>query len=263
MLPKASSLVIGIAGLLFATHPIHTDAVTSIVGRSEMMSGTVSMLSFLVYSSAFKEHDRINADFRKIILSILLAGVAVMCKEQGITAIGINAAYDIVVVCGLDVPTFIGILFFGDKNTASSEEASDIVSATTPASDDKGPGTAQRDEGTAGNVADGSEVVSSDDHDLKQGRGRMPLYVRALLIRLAWLAVGLVIIMFFRLRMNKAVPIHNERTNRMRNSRFVFNLALFSCSCQQDEEAFPASPDQGLLRGISRLSVAVPKIPEL
>lgn len=41
-----------IAAALFATHPIHTDAVSSIVSRGEMLSASMFMLSFLNYKQA-------------------------------------------------------------------------------------------------------------------------------------------------------------------------------------------------------------------
>ena len=216
VLPTASSLVIGIAGLLFATHPIHVDAVTSIVGRHELMSGTMSMLSFLCYSSAFKKHDSINADMKKVFLSIILAGVAVMCKEQGITVIAINIAYDIVVVCGLDVPTFLSLVFFGEFGPVLEDASTSDVNNTEN-------GTVHE----RANILNGSNetvleprpatqegMISETEAVVKKPSRRMPLYIRALLIRLAWLTVGLVIIMYFRLSMNKATPVSDEKTNR-------------------------------------------------
>ena len=40
------------SGLLFATHPVHTDAVPSIVGRAEELAALFALLSFLTYASA-------------------------------------------------------------------------------------------------------------------------------------------------------------------------------------------------------------------
>ena len=196
VLPTASSLVIGIAGLLFATHPIHVDAVTSIVGRHELMSGTMSMLSFLCYSSAFKKHDSINADMKKVFLSIILAGVAVMCKEQGITVIAINIAYDIVVVCGLDVPTFLSLVFFGEQGDAESD--SKVAEKVSEKQAEK----------------KSSAIASNKPATVQKPSDKMPLYIRALLIRLAWLTVGVVVILYFRLSRNKVTPVGDEKTNR-------------------------------------------------
>jgi len=242
VLPTASSLVIGIAGLLFATHPIHVDAVTSIVGRHELMSGTMSMLSFLCYSSAFKKHDSINADMKKVFLSIILAGVAVMCKEQGITVIAINIAYDIVVVCGLDVPTFLSLVFFGEQGDAKSDnKVAEKVSekATTPL----------------------KKIAVK-----KASRQQLPLYIRALLIRLAWLTVGLVIIMYFRLSMNQATPSNDEKTNRklfsVTQTSTLINQPL-SPSCQQDGEVLSPHTDQGLLCDVPCVLAVVSSISEL
>ena len=41
-----------IAGLLFAVHPIHTEAVAGLVGRTELLSGIFYILAFLAYHRA-------------------------------------------------------------------------------------------------------------------------------------------------------------------------------------------------------------------
>ena len=50
-----------IAGLLFAVHPIHTEAVAGLVGRTELLSGIFFCLSFLSYRQA-SLHYRKNGD---------------------------------------------------------------------------------------------------------------------------------------------------------------------------------------------------------
>ena len=41
-----------IAGLLFAVHPVHTEAVAGLVGRTELLSGIFFCLAFLTYRQA-------------------------------------------------------------------------------------------------------------------------------------------------------------------------------------------------------------------
>jgi hypothetical protein len=101
------------AAAFFATHPIHTDAVSSIVSRGEMLSGALLLLSFLAYScgaaasspwSLGGETDDArpsSCSLRSVVafvfwlpLSILLAFVGLLCKEQAITVVGISVAYD-------------------------------------------------------------------------------------------------------------------------------------------------------------------------
>ena len=111
VLRDASPLVIGVTGLLFATHPIHTESVSSIVGRAEVLSGLFVLLSFLTYTSAFREHDNVHFSVVRVVVSIVLGMVAMFCKEQGVTVIAVNAAYDFSVICELDVPGFLWTLY--------------------------------------------------------------------------------------------------------------------------------------------------------
>ena len=51
-----------IAGLLFAVHPIHTEAVAGLVGRTELLAGIFFCLSFLTYRQSslhFKKRGKI------------------------------------------------------------------------------------------------------------------------------------------------------------------------------------------------------------
>ncbi|XDV30346.1 hypothetical protein PO909_033281 [Leuciscus waleckii] len=96
--PKASFL----AALFFAAHPVHTESVAGIVGRADLLCALFFQLSFLVYCRAFQGGDR-KFSVLWIFGSILLCAVAMLCKEQGITVLGVNAAYDILMVCNLNI----------------------------------------------------------------------------------------------------------------------------------------------------------------
>lgn len=92
-----------IAGLLFAVHPIHCDAVSSIVGRADVLCTMFSLMSFLCYQKAIS----ITARNKRLIfiglsMMLLLAGmhyylyvhcdrlfVGALSKELGISMIGI------------------------------------------------------------------------------------------------------------------------------------------------------------------------------
>lgn len=50
-----------VAGLTFAVHPIHTEAVAGVVGRADLAACNLFLLSFLVYM----EHIRLRDDYRK------------------------------------------------------------------------------------------------------------------------------------------------------------------------------------------------------
>lgn len=69
-----------VAALLFAVHPVHTEAVTSIVGRAELLSALFGMLA-LVATLAAMASTRPGWDT----LALVAFGAAVFSKESGIT----------------------------------------------------------------------------------------------------------------------------------------------------------------------------------
>lgn len=76
-----------LAGLLFAAHPIHTEAVTGIVGRADVLACVFFLLSFLAY------HD--PGFGGRIGTSVVLAGVSMLAKETGVTVLGVNLLLDV------------------------------------------------------------------------------------------------------------------------------------------------------------------------
>ncbi|XP_050298329.1 protein O-mannosyl-transferase Tmtc3-like [Anthonomus grandis grandis] len=92
-LPDITSFV---ASMLFAVHPIHSEAVTGVVGRAETLSSVFFLGAFLFYSKATK--NRKCTEWKYIIFSMVSIAVAMLCKEQGITIAGVCAAYEIFVV---------------------------------------------------------------------------------------------------------------------------------------------------------------------
>ncbi|XP_076281504.1 protein O-mannosyl-transferase Tmtc4 [Lasioglossum baleicum] len=85
------------ATALFAVHPIHAEAVSGIVGRAELLCALFMWLSILLY------HQSINASrlfYRWCSMCGCIASIAtaMLCKETGITAIGICSIYDLIVV---------------------------------------------------------------------------------------------------------------------------------------------------------------------
>ncbi|XP_071485579.1 protein O-mannosyl-transferase TMTC2-like [Diadema antillarum] len=110
------------SGLLFATHPIHTEAVAGVVGRADVTGCVFMLLSFICYMSSINRQTNsensetgqnlspllpcpeknsvtaIQRCYRSWILSAIFTFCATFTKEQGITVIAINAAYEIFVV---------------------------------------------------------------------------------------------------------------------------------------------------------------------
>ncbi|KAL1506759.1 hypothetical protein ABEB36_006062 [Hypothenemus hampei] len=85
-----------VASMLFAVHPIHTEAVTGVVGRAETLSSVFFLAAFLFYSKATK--NKKCTEWKYVALSMFSIATAMLCKEQGITIAGICATYEIFVI---------------------------------------------------------------------------------------------------------------------------------------------------------------------
>ncbi|XP_055601161.1 protein O-mannosyl-transferase TMTC1-like [Uranotaenia lowii] len=79
-----------LAGVLFAVHPIHTEAVTGIVGRADVLACVFFLVSLLAYHGRGPEPDS-----NSVWLSIVLGGLSMLAKETGITVFLLNVAYDV------------------------------------------------------------------------------------------------------------------------------------------------------------------------
>ncbi|GAB1865473.1 TMTC3 protein [Camponotus japonicus] len=75
-----------LAGLLFATHPVHTEAVTGIVGRADVLACIFFLLSFLAY------HGQQTA---YVWSSVCLGALSMLAKETGVTVLALNLLYDL------------------------------------------------------------------------------------------------------------------------------------------------------------------------
>ncbi|XP_059617284.1 protein O-mannosyl-transferase Tmtc3 [Phlebotomus argentipes] len=83
------------AAMLFAVHPVHTEAVTGVVGRAETLSSVFFLAAFLSYARATEQKK--STGWRHLFLSSVFVGTAMLCKEQGITVTGVCAIYEIFV----------------------------------------------------------------------------------------------------------------------------------------------------------------------
>ncbi|XP_030332716.1 protein O-mannosyl-transferase TMTC4 isoform X2 [Strigops habroptila] len=113
LVPKTSLL----AALLFAVHPVHTECVAGIVGRADLLCALFFLLSFLGYCKAFRENkEGHNFSMFWVLVSVILGAIAMLCKEQGITILGLNAVFDALVINKLNVLEFIQRLLHKDKS---------------------------------------------------------------------------------------------------------------------------------------------------
>lgn len=101
-LDQTSSLC---ASLLFAVHPIHTEAVTGVVGRAELLSSIFLLGAFLFYTKSRRPDHSIV--WLPIVITVVLVAAATLCKEQGITVIGICCVYEVFVAQGFTLPSLL------------------------------------------------------------------------------------------------------------------------------------------------------------
>ncbi|XP_067907107.1 protein O-mannosyl-transferase TMTC1 isoform X2 [Heterodontus francisci] len=93
-----------LAAVLFAVHPVHTEAVTGIVGRADLLACVLFLLAFLSYlrsvnCSYIGEYFPPTSSPLFLLLSLFLGTCAMLVKETGITVFGVCLIYDLLVLC--------------------------------------------------------------------------------------------------------------------------------------------------------------------
>ncbi|KAJ8332121.1 hypothetical protein SKAU_G00429060 [Synaphobranchus kaupii] len=93
-----------LTALLFAVHPIHTEAVSGIVGRADVLACLLFLLTFLSYirsidRSCSGESAPPTVSYWSLLLSLLLGTCAMLVKETGVTVFGVCVLYDGLVLC--------------------------------------------------------------------------------------------------------------------------------------------------------------------
>ncbi|KAF6777148.1 hypothetical protein AHF37_03638 [Paragonimus kellicotti] len=83
-----------ITSLYFAVHPVHTEAVTGVVGRAELLSAAISLSILLYYN--FIRSSGLFVYWRGIPILCSLLVVGTLCKEQAITVVGILCAGELI-----------------------------------------------------------------------------------------------------------------------------------------------------------------------
>ena len=95
-----------LAGLLFALHAVHVECVTNTVGRAELLSAVAFFSAFLLHRTICggggngESCQRLLRNVITLIGTVGLAGGAMLCKEVGITALLVCAAYDVTLYLG-------------------------------------------------------------------------------------------------------------------------------------------------------------------
>ncbi|KAM9771731.1 protein O-mannosyl-transferase TMTC1 isoform X1 [Syngnathus typhle] len=94
-----------VTSVLFAVHPVHTEAVSGIVGRADLFACLLFLLAFLSYIrsvgvNASEDSTPSTVSVGSLLGSLLLGTCAMLVKETGITVFGVCMFYDALVLCG-------------------------------------------------------------------------------------------------------------------------------------------------------------------
>jgi len=100
-----------ICSYLFAVHPVHAEAVTGVVGRAELLSSVFFLLTILTYKNAV-----FKGLWSHLAISMASVGCAMLCKEQGITVLGILVCYELFIVQNLDLRNLSTWIKSGNNN---------------------------------------------------------------------------------------------------------------------------------------------------
>ncbi|GFU12671.1 protein O-mannosyl-transferase TMTC1 [Nephila pilipes] len=103
-----------VAALMFAAHPVHTEAVSNIVGRADVLCCVFYLSALIACSKATMAWQG---------ASLVCAFLALFTKEQGITALGVCLVYHLLVLlerntlglCKDRAAAFFNCLFFGSS----------------------------------------------------------------------------------------------------------------------------------------------------
>uniref|UniRef100_A0A8C6S5G5 Protein O-mannosyl-transferase TMTC3 n=1 Tax=Neogobius melanostomus TaxID=47308 RepID=A0A8C6S5G5_9GOBI len=79
--------------------------VTGVVGRAELLSSIFFLAAFLSYTKSTSPQRAIV--WTPILLTVVLVAVATLCKEQGITVVGICCIYEVFVAQGFTLPLLL------------------------------------------------------------------------------------------------------------------------------------------------------------
>lgn len=102
-----------LAGLLFASHPIHTEAVAGVVGRADEGAALFFLLSLLCYirHCSLRGHTAPGWPMAWFLGSLACAAGSMLWKELGVTVLAVSALYDAFVCHKLKVRQVLPLLY--------------------------------------------------------------------------------------------------------------------------------------------------------
>ncbi|XP_053271328.1 protein O-mannosyl-transferase TMTC2 [Pleuronectes platessa] len=120
-----------LAGLLFASHPVHTEAVSGVVGRADVGAALFFLLSLLCYARhcGLRREPQGAHETRRssggpsaawcwvwMLGSLWCAAASMLWKEQGVTVLAVSAVYDLFVFQRLRLRQALLLLLGKRKN---------------------------------------------------------------------------------------------------------------------------------------------------
>ncbi|XP_076014954.1 protein O-mannosyl-transferase TMTC2-like [Genypterus blacodes] len=116
-----------LAGLLFASHPVHTEAVAGVVGRADVGAALFFLLSLFCYARYCGLRScgtpltkwgggSVGRCYLWLLGSLWCAATSMLWKEQGVTVLAVSAAYDLFVFQRLRLRQALLLLLGKRKN---------------------------------------------------------------------------------------------------------------------------------------------------
>lgn len=118
------------AALLFAVHPVHTEAVTGVVGRAELLSSIFYLGAFISYAKAVGARRQTTNWFQLLTSTAGCIVCSMLCKEQGITVTGVCFVYELIVVQGIRPWTFLRSICSGDTKSLMNGKLGFLIAVT-------------------------------------------------------------------------------------------------------------------------------------
>ena len=129
-----------LAGLLFASHPVHTEAVAGVVGRADVGAALFFLLSLLCYMrhcelrgdlQGASQRSRATRCWGWMLGSLWCAAASMLWKEQGATVLAVSAVHDLFVFQGLRLRQAL-LLLLGKVNECVPAGCTYPVSSSFP-----------------------------------------------------------------------------------------------------------------------------------
>uniref|UniRef100_A0A8C9TD78 dolichyl-phosphate-mannose--protein mannosyltransferase n=1 Tax=Scleropages formosus TaxID=113540 RepID=A0A8C9TD78_SCLFO len=100
-----------LAGLLFASHPVHTEAVAGVVGRADVGAALFFLLSLLCYTRHCTLRPHSARRWPWFLGSLACAASSMLWKEQGVTVLAVSAVYDVFIFHRLRFQQIVSLLY--------------------------------------------------------------------------------------------------------------------------------------------------------